>query len=444
MLVNNRIMFAKKEFTMSFIKIFALLMFVQLSFLPFFSNAAEMHETPPPSSDAEMIELKGDSQAFKYVCPMHPQIVREHPGICPICGMDLVKQRFTASEETPQIKLSGASGSSALEQVFAIRTQRVQKTTLWKYIPTYGKVVADESKVIHIHPRASGWISYLSVRDNGEKIKKGQLLYRYYSPEIVSAQQDYLLALRNQARFQSASKSLVESAKVRLKLLGLDSKTIQKIAKSAQPINQIPFYATQSGYVGNLVVQKGMYIQPQTELMSLTDFSSIWVEAEVLPLQQNWIKPNLSVDVTSDAYPDKNWESQIEYIYPTADSITQALKVRVPIENSAELLKPNMLVAVAIYGGAKNDVLAIPAEAIIDDGESKRVVKMMSEGAFESIEIKTGMQTKGFVEVLSGLQENDKVVVSGQFLIDSESQIQTNLRRYMNQKSPDSHLNHAH
>lgn len=400
------------------------------------------HENDLSPQTYSQVEADKVSQAtvFKYVCPMHPQIVRDHEGVCPICGMQLVKQAFEQSESAPQIAVA-QSNADGLKQGLAIRTNVVQKTTLWKYIPTFGKVVADESKVVHIHPRAAGWISDLAVRSNGELIEKGQLLYRLYSPEIVSAQQDLLLAIQSRQRLGKQANSLVTSAKVRLQLLGVSPSVIQQIERHNKTIHQVPIYAPQSGVVGDLAVQNGMYIQPQTELMSIADLMSVWVEADVLPLQQAWIKPGLSANITSESYPNQRWESRIDYIYPVADPKTQALRVRLPLMNHDEHLKPNMLMDVELYGGPKRQVLAIPLEAVIDDGVNKRVVRQTDSGQFEVLELTTGMETNGIVEVLSGLNEGDKIVVSGQFLIDSESQIKANLRRLMSSQSSNSDAN---
>jgi len=381
----------------------------------------------------EMMSLGQDSSVtFKYVCPMHPQIIRDHEGTCPICGMDLVKQTIQNSIEAPKISVGSTEAySQGLKQGLAIRTAAVQKTTLWKYIPTFGKVISDESKVIHIHPRASGWISGLSVHSLGDSVEKGQLLYRLYSPEIVSAQQDFLLALHNRKRLGKSADSLVASAKTRLTLLGVSRGVIKQIQRNNKSINQIPIYASQNGVVLALSVQEGMYIQPKTELMTIADLSTVWVEAEILPLQQSWVKTGLTANLTSQAFPEERWESQIEYLYPLTDVRTQALKVRLPVKNEQHLLKPNMFIDVEIYGGGKKGVLAIPLEAIIDDGKTKRVVRQLESGEFDVLEITTGIQTQGVVEVLSGLEKGQKIVISGQFLIDSESQIQSNLRRLM-------------
>jgi Cu(I)/Ag(I) efflux system membrane fusion protein len=363
---------------------------------------------------------------------MHPQIIRDHEGVCPICGMDLIKQGFKQSSAPPQIGLdSPASGTKGLSLGLAIRTTEVQKTTLWKFIPTFGKVVKDESKLTHIHPRASGWMSDLQVRADGESINKGALLYRLYSPEIVSAQQDFLQVIESRQRLGNRAADLIESAQIRLELLGLDASVIKQIKAQRKIIHEVPIYAPQSGVVSDLGVQEGMYIQPKTELMSIADLSTVWVEAEVLPLQQAWIKTGVTANLTTDAQPGRRWESAISYIYPETDLKTQALTVRLPVMNEQQRLKPNQFMDVELYAGPKSNVLAIPLEAIIDDGRHKRVVVKTPSGTFKSLEITTGMQSDNIVEVLSGLSEGQTLVLSGQFLIDSESQIQSNLRRLL-------------
>lgn len=374
---------------------------------------------------------------IKYVCPMHPQIVRDHPGTCPICGMKLVAQQIEdSSQSQPVISLKGGGlgdkeGVTGIQQGFAIKTANVQRTTLWKFIETYGMVVPDETKVVHIHPYASGWVTELAVRDNGEQVKKGQLLYRFYSPEIVSAQQDLVLAKQNVKQIGPSALPLLTSARTRLELLGLDKKTIRRIEKTAKVVHKVPVYSPQSGVINDLSIQPGMYVQPMTELMSISDLSEVWVIAQILPLQQSWVKADKTVEVSTQRYPGVSIESAIDYLYPQLDAKTKNLKARIPLSNKLGRFPPNEPVNVTIYGGPKRNVLVIPRSAVVDDGKTMRVVKVVDGGRFQAVEIVPGMQSGDYLEVQSGLKEGDTIVTSGQFLIDSESQIKANLLKLM-------------
>lgn len=378
------------------------------------------------------------ADSYKYVCPMHPQIVRDHEGTCPICGMDLVKQKVEeATAEAPAVSVPTVQGQSGegLQQTLAIQTAKVTRDTLWKYIRTYGVVKVDETQVVHVHPYASGWVSSLTVREDGAEVKKGQLLYRIYSPEIVSAQQDLLLAMQNVKQLGKRAQPLLDSARTRLELLGLDDKTIRLIERRKKVINKVPVYAPQSGVVGQLNIQPGMYVQPSLELMSITDLSQVWVEAQVLPYQQSWIAPGKITEVSLPQNPQVSQESAIDYLYPEVNAKTKTLRARMTLQNAEQSFPLGTPVDVIIYGGPKRNILVVPLSAIIDDGSEKRVVKALPNGRYQPVQVETGMQSGDYVEIVYGLQEGDEIVISGQFLLDSESQIKANLRRLSQPKS---------
>ncbi len=378
------------------------------------------------------------AESFKYVCPMHPQIVRDHPGTCPICGMTLVKQKIEASTDAyPAVSAptTDAQSGEGLQQTLAIHTAKVVRDTLWKYIKTYGVVKPDETRVVHIHPFASGWVSQLQVREEGAKVKKGQLLYRIYSPEMVSAQQDLLLAKQNVKQLGKKAQPLLDSARTRLELLGLSAKTIRQIERQGKVINKVPVYAPQSGVVGQLKVQPGMYVQPSLEMMSITDLSKVWVEAQILSQQQSWVAVGKTTEVSMPKMPQMTQESAIDYLYPELNPKTKTLRARMTVENHNLAYPINAPVDVTIYGGPKRNVLIVPLSAVIDDGSEKRVVKVVAPGRYQPVKVVTGMQSGDLVEIQSGLQEGDEIVISGQFLLDSESQIKANLLRLSQPKS---------
>ena len=393
----------------------------------------------------------------KYVCPMHPQIIRDKPGNCPICGMDLIKKEAEQSTSSGEKKIlywvapmdpayrrdePGKSPmgmdlvpvydegdgtdvriSAAVENNMGVRTGIVERKKLWRRIDTVGYVDFDENKISHIHIRSKGWIEKLVVQSEGVRVKKGQLLFDLYSPELVNAQEDYLQAVR------TGNKFLRGAARERLLALGISEKQIKEISRKNRVDQFVSVYAPQDGIVAKLMVREGMYITPMMEVMSLADLSTIWILAEVFESQANWVKEGQPADVKLSYVPGREWEGKVEYIYPSLNQKTRTLKVRLRFDNPDEVLKPNMFADVSIYGGAKKDVLIIPREALIRAGASERVILAVGKGRFRPAKVVVGIESGDWIEIKSGLTEGDRVVTSGQFLIDSEASLKASLQR---------------
>ena len=356
----------------------------------------------------------------KYVCPMHPQIVRDEPGSCPICGMDLVAKAVDAGTGgRPTVEISNAVINS-----MGVRTAPARTTTLWKYIETVGRIDYDETRLAHVHPRAAGWMETLNLRAEGEPIKKGQLIGRLYSEEILSAQVDFLIA-----HDQSSSQAKIEKARNRLRLLGVTEATISSIQKRRKTFNTVPVVSNADGVVTMLGARQGMYVTPSMEIVTIADLDRIWVLVDVYEHQIDWLANGLSAEIKVPAYPGRTWEGTVEYIYPELDPKSRTLKVRLAFDNPDGLLKANMFADVVIYGGPKRDVLAVPAEAVIETGQRTSVVLARGGGRFQPVDVVTGMASGDWVEILSGITAGDEVVVSGQFLIDSESSLQASFLR---------------
>uniref|UniRef100_A0A486XKN8 Probable Co/Zn/Cd efflux system membrane fusion protein n=1 Tax=Rheinheimera sp. BAL341 TaxID=1708203 RepID=A0A486XKN8_9GAMM len=352
--------------------------------------------------------------AALYVCPMHPHIQQGEPGNCPICGMDLVLQR---QQKTANVTVSGA-----MQQALAIRTETAAPRTLWRFIETFAQVQYQEDAIHHSHIRAEGWIEQLYVRSLGQRVKAGDKLFSYYAPDLLVAQDDYLQALSVSKQNGERSNNLLQRAETRLRLLGLTEKDIISLNKSRQSQYQITVYAHQDGVVTMLNVRDGMYISPGDTLMEITSLANVWLVADVPEAQQSWLFTGMSAEVDIPSQQVTANEAVVDYIYPALDAQSRSSKVRMTLDNGKQLLKPNMLLPVRLYGGPLRDVLAIPREAVLLSGSSSRVV--VKEGdSFTIRQITTGSSAQGYVQVLGGLHEGEQVVVSGQFLLDAEASL---------------------
>ena len=373
-----------------------------------------------------------------YVCPMHPNVVRGEPGSCPICGMDLVAKALDDAGEARPVVTVGAS----VVQNMGVRTARIEKGTLWKYIRTQGKVAYDDDRVVQVHPRTPGWIENLYVRTDGVRVERKDDLADYVSPDVLLAQQDYISSLE-QGELDSfggghsgghsvgngATDFRQRSGIDLLRQLNVPGMDIMGLERSMEPKSIIPIRAPQGGVVIEHKVREGMFVTPLDNMFTIVDLSEVWVMVDVFEHQHAWVHPGLTAEITTPAYPGRTWEGRVEFVYPEVHPSARTLRARLEFRNPDEALKPNMFVEVVIYGGPKRDVLILPREALILSGERELVVKALGDGRFQPTEVRTGMWRGDEVEVLSGLAEGDEVVVSGQFLIDSESNLQASFRR---------------
>ena len=371
-------------------------------------------------------EENGEGKILYWVAPMDANYRRDKPGKSPM-GMDLVPV-YADGEEG-----DGSSVTIAPEVVqnLGVRTAVAERSRLWRGIDTVGYVDYDESKVSHIHLRTEGWIEDLVVQSEGERVTKGQLLFNLYSPELVNAQEEFVQALK------LGNQGLTRASRSRLAALGIPASRISRLEKDRKPSQTIPVYAPQDGVVASLAVRDGMYVKPATRVMSLADLSSVWLLAEIFERQADWVRVGQNAEVSLNFLPGRNWEGTVEYIYPSLDPTTRTLKARLRFANPDEALKPNMYANVKIYGGPKEDVIVIPIEALIRTGREERVVIALGEGRFESRTVSAGIESGEWIEILEGLEPGEDIVVSGQFLIDSEASLKASMRRMTPTDTPE-------
>jgi Cu(I)/Ag(I) efflux system membrane fusion protein len=362
-----------------------------------------------------------------YVCPMHPNIVQDEPGKCPICGMDLVqKQPEPPQVDAPVEAHPAVALTPAVIQTLGVRTAKAGRGTLWKRIETVGRIDYDETRLAHVHPRAPGWIETLELRAEGEPVKRGQQLAELYAPDILSAQVDFLLA---QDRSGAQRRVSEDKARNILRLLDVPDDVIRDIERTGEPRNRIPVRAPIDGVVTKMMARDGMYVTESSEMFSIADLSRVWVLVDVYEHQIDWLREGLTADITVPARPGRTWTGKVDYLYPELDPTTRTLKVRLVFDNLDGALKPNMFADVVIHGGPKRNVLKVPTEAVIATGERTSVIRALGNGRFQPVDVLTGMARGSEVEILSGLEPGDEVVVSGQFLIDSESSLQASFMR---------------
>ena len=355
----------------------------------------------------------------KYICPMHADIITDDPdATCPICGMDLVVLENLGEADVVEL-------SPTIMNVLGVRTKKVKRRTIYRRIDSVGYVTYDEKKIRRVSLRTEGWIEKLNVKTVGERVEHGDLLFQVYSPKLVNAQEEYLQALEQ----SNGDENLMKASRERLRALGISRVQIERLRETKVVDQLISIYAPQDGVVIDLNIREGAFIPPSTSVVSLVDLSSVWLMADIFESQIDWVKEGQTAEAKLSFMPDKIWEGAVEYVYPTVDQKTRSVKARLRFDNADELLKPNMYASVTIFARPKRKVLTIPREALIRTGSQERVIVAQGEGRFKPAIVHVGIETDSKVEIIGGLEEGQEVVVSSQFLIDSESSMRAALLR---------------
>ena len=356
-----------------------------------------------------------------WVAPMDPNYRRDQPGKSPM-GMDLVPvYKEARAGQKPQAGLVTIPANTVNN--LGVRTALAEKKVLTQEVIALGQITFDETTLVHIHPRVSGWIDTLYVRATGDPVKKGEALYSLYSPELVNAQEELILAIN------SRNTSLITAAEERLLALQLPASYIEKIKQEKKVQSSIRFYAPQDGVVHNLSIREGFYVQPGTTLFSIANLDHVWIEAGVLARQAELIKAGAHVSLTVDHLPGQTWHGKVDYIYPTLDQRTRTLSLRIVADNAEKKLLPNMIAKVLIHVSDGEPVVVVPREALIRTGAQDRLVLALGEGRFKSVVVRAGAENQQYVEIQDGIEVGEEVVTSAQFLIDSESSKSADLKR---------------
>ena len=371
-----------------------------------------------------------EKKPLYWVAPMDSNYRRDKPGKSPM-GMDLIPV-YEDESSTDDFGPGAVRVAPHVVNNLGVRTAPVELENMHTEISTVGYVQYDEDKLIHIHPRVDGWIEKLYVKAEGDPVEKGQPLYSLYSPQLVNAQEELLIALKRN------NGSLVTAAKDRLKALQLSAGLIKELEQTKKVQQTITFYSPQAGVVDGLKIREGFYVKPGDTLLSIGKLDQVWVEAEVFERDAALIKEGLPVSMTLDYLPGEDWTGVVDYVYPALNSKTRTLRVRLKFGNPDFQLKPNMFAQVSIHANQADSAIIVPKEAVIRTGKQDRVVLALGDGQFKSIEVTIGRVDKDSIEILSGLNEDDVVVTSAQFLIDSESSKSSDFKRMTHDEVPNS------
>ena len=380
-------------------------------------------QVEPGGSAEHSVVKQTEREVLYWVAPMDPNSRGDGPGKSPM-GMDLVP--VYAEVTSAQQKATEGDAvilSPGMEQSLGVRTEPAEVRPLWRRIEGSANVRVDENRIQHVHLRTPAWIEQLAVSTIGDRVREGQLLLRYYAPELVNAQREYLQAARR------GDSGLVKGAAEKLRALGMDSRAVAALQQRGEAEQYVPLYASMDGVVTALGVREGMYVMPADEILAITDLSSVWAQADIYESQADWWAPGQAAEARLDYLPGEVFAGTVDYVYPILDPTTRTLRVRLRFDNSDERLKPNMYASVVIFGRAHHDALTVSRDAVIRGATLDRVVVALGGGRYRVQQVMTGIESGELVEIVAGLDAGQKVVTSAQFLIDSEASLQGSIRR---------------
>ncbi|GLH71627.1 hypothetical protein GETHLI_01290 [Geothrix limicola] len=428
----------------------------------------------PRPKDAHVHENAGPAQPHKqmYQCPMHPQIIQDHEGTCPICGMTLVAMDGGAPKEkgkvvfyrspmnpsqTSQVPMKdemgmdyvpvyegdlkgeGASveGHSAItidperQQLIGLRTEKAAEGNVSGELRALGRVVVDETRVRKVNVKVEGFVERLFVDFVGKPVAKGQPLFSFYSPEFVSAQREYLLALRTQkalmgGSLQGSGGDLLDSARRRLALWDVPKEALDQLDKTGEVQKALTLRSPISGVVTAKNVVEGARLTPSDIPFEITDLSRVWVQVDIYEAELGRAKVGMPAELTMSSSPGKTYQGRVAFVDPVLDPKTRTAKARLEFPNGGGELKPEMFGDVVLRGQGRKGLL-VPLDAVLDAGTAKVVFVALGDGKFEPREVSTGTTVGEKVEIRSGLKAGEEVVVRANFLVDSESRLKAAL-----------------
>ena len=425
----------------------------------------------------------------QWQCPMHPTIVQDHPGECPICGMKLVKIEATPAAGAVQLKgerkivfyrnpmdpkvtshepkkdemgmdylpvyddeLSGAGPSAeglaavnidpARQQLIGLRTAPAERGEVGGAWRTTGRVTVDETRVHHVNLKVSGYVGHTHAGFVGQAVKQGDPLFTLYSPELLAAQDEYLLALRTREKLKANGapgddgQDLVDASRRKLELWDVPAAELRRMEQTGAPVKELTFYAPAPGVITKRDAVPGMRLNAGDMPIELVDLSRVWVRADVYESELRHVKAGMAATLTLKAYPNQTFKGRVVFIDPLLDPKTRTVAVRLEFPNAGGELKPEMFGEVVLHG-ATREGLRVPTDAVVDSGTQSVVFVALGDGKFQPRPVQLGDSDGKHVEVVSGLTDGEQVVTRANFLVDSESRLRASLAAIANAPQAD-------
>lgn len=383
----------------------------------------------PVYADQPAPAAASERKILHYRDPKDPKYTSNKPGLNPETGSELVPVYEGDASAMPP---GTVQVSAERQQLIGVRYGTAEYAPAGETIRAVGKVAVDETRVSHVHTRTEGWVEKVYANFTGGVVRKGQPMLTIYSPELLATQQEFLLALHardmmhhsTMAGVASDSESLVAAARRRLELWDLSTAQIDEVASSGKPIANITLYAPESGYVLTRNAFANQRVMPDTDLYTIADYSRVWVFASIFEYQMQFLHEGQPAVVSLPYGGGRKYNARVSYIQPQVDAATRTLQVRLELPNPGLTLKPEMFVNVELQA-PQPDRLMVPAEAVMNTGLRQVVFVDRGNGNLEPREITAGEHSGGRVRVLKGLKPGERIVISGNFLINSESQLKT-------------------
>lgn len=455
------------------------------------------------NDDASTVGDTGQKQL--WTCGMHPQVIQDEPGNCPICGMKLVpvksgsmgdsEEEHTQAEHEKMTEDQGMANKSDKKdkkilywrapmdptyisdkpgkspmgmdlvpvyegeepgggatitidpvtvQNMGVRTAEVKRQPFYRVIRTVGHIDYNEEKLYNINVKFPGWIEELYVDETGEQVRKGQPLFKIYSPDLVATQEEYTLAYNNQKKLatsefneiSSGANRLLEAARKRLKYWDISDQQIEELEKTGEVRKTLTIYSPANGVVVHKNAVEGVFTKEGADLFRIADLSTVWVLAHIFEYELPWVKLGQKVEMELPYVPGKKFEGTVEYIYPFLNAKTRDVRIRLVFKNPTLELKPEMYANIKIESRIGEDELVIPSEAVIRSGKRDLVFIALGNGKFRPQEVVLGPEgDEGQVKVAEGLHEGQTIVTSAQFLLDSESRLREAIQKMLEARS---------